>query len=87
MLHKDYCPSEVIVELAKCLLGLLHFRVLSWAQFKILLRRRHVLASDLHKYDPALVDSDALNQLTDFKLKFNLDLNASTLCKFTPFVM
>lgn len=31
MLSKDYCPPEVIVELAKCILGMLHFRVLSWA--------------------------------------------------------
>lgn len=32
-----------------------------------------MLASDLRSYNPELIDSDALNQLTDFKLKFNLD--------------
>jgi hypothetical protein len=33
MIEKDYCPPEVVVEMAKCLLGMLHYRVLSWAQF------------------------------------------------------
>ncbi|TNV80208.1 hypothetical protein FGO68_gene16490 [Halteria grandinella] len=59
---------------------MLHFRVLSWAQFKLLLKRKHILASDLRSYNPELIDSDALNQLTDFKLKFNLDSS-----DFSPF--
>ena len=31
MTEKDYCPPEVVVELAKCVLGMLHYRILSWA--------------------------------------------------------
>lgn len=30
MLGPDYCPAEIVVELSKCILGMLHFRVLSW---------------------------------------------------------
>ena len=35
MLKLDYNPSEIVIELAKCILGMLHYRVLSWAQFKV----------------------------------------------------
>ncbi len=31
MLNPEYCPSEVVVDLAKCILGMLHYRILSWA--------------------------------------------------------
>jgi hypothetical protein len=31
MLKLGYSPAEVVVELGKCILGMLHFRVLSWA--------------------------------------------------------
>jgi len=36
MLKPDYNPSEIVIELAKCILGMLHYRVLSWAQFKVI---------------------------------------------------
>jgi hypothetical protein len=72
-------PSEAMVELGKCLLGMLHYRVLSWAQFKVLIKRRHILVSDLRRYEPELIDSDAANQIQDFKIKFSLELNSSSM--------
>jgi len=33
--------------------------VLSWAQFRTLLKRRHVLCHELRAYDPELIDTDA----------------------------
>ena len=81
MIEKDYCPPEVVVEMAKCLLGMLHYRVLSWAQFYLLVKRRHILTNELRNYDPDLIDSDAQNQLTDFRMRFSLDLNQSTFRK------
>jgi hypothetical protein len=35
MLGVEYSPPEIVIELAKCILGMLHYRVLSWAQFKV----------------------------------------------------
>jgi hypothetical protein len=35
MLGAEYSPPEIVIELAKCILGMLHYRVLSWAQFKV----------------------------------------------------
>lgn len=51
---------------------MLHYRILSWAQFKVLIKRRHILAADLKNYDPELLDSDALNQVSEFKARFSL---------------
>jgi hypothetical protein len=84
MCAKEYCPPEIVVELAKCVLGMLHYRVLSWAQFRTLLKRRHVLGHELRAYDPELIDTDAQNQLTDFRMRFSLDLNQSTFRKLPP---
>lgn len=41
-----------------------------------------MLANDLRKYEPDLVDSDAVLQLGEFKSRFNLDLNQSTMCTY-----
>jgi hypothetical protein len=31
MLSEEYSPPEIVNELAKCILGMLHYRILSWA--------------------------------------------------------
>lgn len=80
MLQSDYEPSEAVEGLAKCILGMLHFRVLSWGQFKIFIKRKETFANDLRRYDSELIDIEAQTQLNEFRGKFNLSIN--TIRKF-----
>lgn len=75
MLQSDYEPSEAVEGLAKCILGMFHFRVLSWGQFKVIIKRKETFANDLRRYDPELIDIEAQTQLNEFRGRFNLSIN------------
>jgi len=81
LIEVGYSPSEPVVELAKCVLGMLHYRVLSWPHFSVLVRRRNVMVSELKRYDTELIDSDDQSQINEFKNKYNIQVNSSNIRK------
>eukprot|EP00347_Sterkiella_histriomuscorum_P016496 403352959 len=65
-------PCSLLMDFGKCLLSMLHYRVLSWPQFKLVIKRYQILINELKHYSTDLIDADISSQLHEFKDKYKL---------------
>ncbi|CDW77500.1 UNKNOWN [Stylonychia lemnae] len=72
-------PCDLLVDFGKCILNMLHYRILSWNQFKLVIKRYQILIQELKFYNSDLLDEDIQNQLHEFKKNKNFEnLNQET---------